>query len=177
MVRKRKIKLGFKFITIIVFILLLSHNQEINTQINNSLNMIADRYLVKDEPYLMELVIPKINLKQKIYAKNSSLNNVKYHVMLLNESTMVNKEESYLILAAHSGTSRISYFRNLFKLDEGDEAYIYYDNKVYAYVLESKMEVSKEKYVVLKPEKNRNILTLVTCIGKEKRLIVNFSLK
>ena len=46
-------------------------------------------------------------------------------------SELIRKEKGNVILASHSGTSSISYFKNLYKLSIGDEAKIFYKGNVY----------------------------------------------
>ena len=59
----------------------------------------------------MILDIPKIDLKKGIYSKESFKNNVDQNVTILNESLL--PSEGTVILAAHSGNSSVSFFRNL----------------------------------------------------------------
>ena len=71
--------------------------------------------------YMAILEIPKINLKRGLFDKNSSNNNVDKNIYILNETTLPDEQiNSHIILAAHSGTANISYFRNLDKLDIND---------------------------------------------------------
>ena len=86
---------------------------------------------VKDQVkinYIAVLKIPKINLERGLVDPNSYLNNVNYNVQILKDSSMPDVNKGNLILAGHSGNSRISYFRNLDKLSLGDDVYIIYNN-------------------------------------------------
>ena len=83
--------------------------------------------------YIGYLQIDKVNLRQGLVSKNSYYNNVNRNIQILKQSSMPDKEKGNVILASHSGTSSISYFKNLYKLNLGDEAKIYYKNNVYLY--------------------------------------------
>ena len=50
-------------------------------------------------------------------------------------SAMPNVKNGNLILIAHSGTAYIAYFRNLYKLNINDYAYITYKGEKYKYKL------------------------------------------
>jgi sortase (surface protein transpeptidase) len=63
--------------------------------------------------YIAILKIPKINLERGLVDPNSYLNDVKYNVEILDESSMPDEIGGNVILASHSGTARISYFKNL----------------------------------------------------------------
>ena len=95
-----------------------------------------DNSPLKEQPiidYLAFLEIPKINLNQGILPKTSYYNNVNYHVQILDISDLPDVINGNMVLAAHSGSSNIAYFKNLYKLTKDDKAYIIYNNKKYSY--------------------------------------------
>ena len=120
---------------------------------------------IKKEQPVATIEISKVNLLQKIYAKNSSLNNVDKNVTILTDFCL--EEDSCLILlAAHSGSCEIAYFKNLDKLELQDEAILIYQNFKYIYELQ-KIEIKdKNGHLNLKKEKG-NFLYLTTCDKKE----------
>ena len=120
----------------------------------------------------MQIIIPKINLKRKIYNIDSSKNNVSKNIELLKESTLMDSEKYHIYLAAHSGNSFISYFRKLNKLKIQDEVKIFYKNDLYIYEIFNIKEEEKKSYIVPNNVEDK-MLTLITCIGKEKRLIID----
>ena len=61
--------------------------------------------------YIAVLKIPKIKLVRGLVDRNSYLNNVKYNVEILKDSASPEEQNGNVILAAHSGNARISYFR------------------------------------------------------------------
>ena len=56
------------------------------------------------------IIIEKIQLNEPLYKINSSKNNIEEHVTILKESTPPTEDNSIMILAAHSGDDKISYF-------------------------------------------------------------------
>ena len=103
------------------------------------------RHVIKGKtiknPVTQRLAIKKINLKQGLVSKNSYYNNVNRNIEIIKASSYPDKENGNVILAAHSGTSSISYFKNLYKLEINDEAKIYYKNKVYTYKVNNMNEM------------------------------------
>ena len=76
--------------------------------------------------YIAVLKIPKINLERGLVDPNSYLNNVNYNLEILDGRSMPDQAKSNLIIAGHSGNSRISFFKNLNKLVISDEIFIDY---------------------------------------------------
>lgn len=108
------------------------------------------------------LEIPKINLYQEFYPNDKEKNNVDRGIQVIETSIMPNKKGN-LILAAHSGSSKIAYFKNLDKLNINDIVFIYYKNIKYQYIITSIYDVEKTGYVDIKRNKNKQTLTLITC--------------
>ena len=73
------------------------------------------------EPYIGQLEIPSIDLYKGFYSKDSSLNNVKINLYLMPTSNYPDKERGNVVIAGHSGNYSNSYFRNLYKLSEGEK--------------------------------------------------------
>ena len=124
----------------------------------------------KDINYFMILEIPKINLKKGLYNINSKYNKVDYGIEVLKESEMPNKESSNLILASHSGNSRIAYFKHLNKLKIGDKVYIYYDGIKYEYKISNFYQKEKDRTISIDSSKYTRII-LITCVDNEEQLI------
>lgn len=115
------------------------------------------------EPYLAVLKIPKINLERGFYDKTSSLNNVDYNILFHSNSDYPDKLNGNVILASHSGTSSISYFKNLYKLELGDEAQINYKNTTYTYKVVNIYKEEKDGTIAIYRNKEKSTLTLITC--------------
>ncbi len=170
---KRKILKSSLLLIIIVLLNGSSYSGKIeNNKINNNYNY--DSYYQKeiDEEYLMQLIIPKIGLQRKIYNLDSSKNTVKKNIELLKESTLFSDDNYHIFLAAHSGNSYISYFRKLNKLALNDIVKLIYNNTIYTYKVIFIKEEEKKDYI-LTFNNQPKMLTLITCIGKEKRLIID----
>ena len=127
---------------------------------------------IEKEPYLAVLKIDKIKLEKGIYNISSKNNNVNKNIQLLKESDMPDKENGNVIIAGHSGNSYMAYFKNLVKLNNGDEAKIFYNGKTYIYNLIKSYEVDKTGKVPLVKNKDRQTLTLITCKHNTNKQIV-----
>ena len=129
------------------------------------------------EKYIGVLEIPKLNIKRGFYQINSKNNNVDKNIKILKESDMPDVENGNLIIAGHSGNSYISFFRNLNKLNSGDQAKIYYNGKTYTYSLMNDYEIEKNGLAHIKRNKYKNTLTLITCKhNTNKQLVFIFEL-
>ena len=115
------------------------------------------------EPYLAVLKIPKLNLERGFYDKTSSLNNVDYNILFHSNSDYPDKLNGNVILASHSGTSSISYFKNLYKLELGDESQINYKNTTYTYKVVNIYKEEKDGTIAIYRNKEKSTLTLITC--------------
>lgn len=113
--------------------------------------------------YLGVISIPKINLEQGFYDIDNPLNNVDKNIELISNSNMPDVENGTLILAAHSGNDRVSYFNKLYKLNIDDEIEIIYNKSKYLYKLIDIYEVEKTGSITLHNINNITSLVLVTC--------------
>lgn len=113
--------------------------------------------------YIAVIEIPKLNLKKGLVDRNSWRNNVNYNIQILKDSDMPNVDRGNFILAAHSGSSSVSYFRNLKQLGKTDEIYIYYNETKYTYRVVNKYDVEKTGKAEIIRNKNKTTLTLISC--------------
>ena len=120
------------------------------------------------EKELMIIEIPKINIKNKIYTKNSKLNNIDKNVIIMNESDYPDKDNGIVIIGAHSGIGKYAYFKDLNKIEFGDEVYLYYENKYYSYKVVNTYLDSKDGFISVSNVNNKNKLFLYTCNPKDK---------
>lgn len=109
------------------------------------------------------LEIPKINLKRGFLDINSKYNNVDYNITVINGSTMPDTTNNNLILASHSGNCSVCYFHNLYKINTGDVAYVYYKGIKYGYTVTNIYEVEKTGSVAIYRDYSKKVLTLITC--------------
>lgn len=133
---------------------------------------------VKEEPktnkfeFVAVLKIPKINLEKGIVGRNSKFNSIDNGIEVLKESDTPDVINGNVILAAHSGTANISYFKNLDKLNIGDEAIIYYNGKTYNYKIVKIYDIEKTGKASIKRDNNVSTLTLITCRHNTNKQIV-----
>lgn len=113
--------------------------------------------------YLGIISIPKINLEQGFYGIDNPMNNVDKNIELISNSNMPDVENGTLILAAHSGNDRVSYFNKLYKLNIDDKIEIIYNKSKYLYKLIDIYEVEKTGSITLHNINNITSLVLVTC--------------
>ena len=122
--------------------------------------------------YIAVLKIPKINLERGLVNPNSYLNNIEYNVQILKNSAMPDQRFGNVMLAAHSGNARISYFRHLDKLNIDDDVIINYNGKTYNYKVVNIYDIEKTGKAQIIRNKNASTLTLVTCRHNTNRQIV-----
>lgn len=117
-----------------------------------------------NQPYFIgRLEIPKINLIKGLASKESKYNDVSKNVAIMSQSTYPDVEKGNFVLAAHAGNAWNSFFANLYQLQIGDNAYVYYKGIKYTYTLVNVYNQDKTGYIKLYRDKEKNVLTLVTC--------------
>ncbi|MBO5476114.1 MAG: sortase [Bacilli bacterium] len=122
--------------------------------------------------YIAVLKIPKIGLERGLVDPTSYLNNVNYNLEWLDGSSMPDEVNGNVIIAGHSGSARISYFRKLDRLEIGDEASIIYNGKTYNYKVVDIYDIEKTGKAEIVKERNTTTLTLITCRHNTNRQIV-----
>lgn len=116
------------------------------------------------ENYIAYISIPKIELNRGIYNTTSTLNNVNKNIYVHPASTFPNNVGgNNLILASHSGSSSISYFKKLYKLELEDDVYLEYNGKTYHYKIKNIYTVLKDGTVALRVKQNVSTISLITC--------------
>ena len=126
-----------------------------------------------DEPTITEnfvavLEIPKIDLKKGLYDMSSRYNKVSRNVAILSPSDYPDVDKGNLVLAAHSGNGYLSFFKNLYKLSEGDIAYIYYNDKKYTYEITYIYKQAKTGKINVYRPNNKTTLMLITCTKNDE---------
>lgn len=122
-----------------------------------------DQNIERNYDFIAELSIPKINLTRGLVSIDSPYNNVDHNITIIGGSTMPDTENGNLILAAHSGYCYFCYFNQLYRVEIGDEATILYNGNKYTYKVVDIYNVLKNGEVVIRRNKNKSILTLITC--------------
>ncbi|MBQ3414469.1 MAG: sortase [Clostridia bacterium] len=122
--------------------------------------------------YIAVIKIPKIGLEKGLCEKDSYCNNVNRNIQILKESTYPDIANGNFILAGHSGTGRISYFKNLYKLLQDDEVSIFYQGKEYKYKVVNMYDIEKTGTANIIRNKEKTTLTLITCRHNTNKQIV-----
>ena len=113
--------------------------------------------------YIGFLNIPGINLRRGFVDINSRFNTVNRNIQIIYPSDMPNVPNGNMIIAAHSGTSAVSFFRDLWRLGIGDEAIINYQGQDFRYIIRDIYYVPYTGSVPIRRDVNRTTLTLITC--------------
>lgn len=125
------------------------------------------------DKYVAVLKIPKIKLEKGLYAKTSKYNSIEYNIMIHEASSNPEEKKGNVILVAHSGTADIAYFKNLYKLQKGDKAEIYYHGNRYTYKIVNTYDVEKTGSVEIDRDYNKESLTMITCRhGTNKQIVL-----
>ncbi len=115
--------------------------------------------------YYLVIEIPKIALKKGIYNINSIHNNINENIAILKE------DSDDIVLAAHSGNSNTSYFKDLYKLSLGDYIYLYSNDTKFIYKVVNYYEEDKDGDIIILDNTNNKRLVLTTCIGINRQLV------
>ena len=115
------------------------------------------------ESYIGILEIDKIGFSKGFYKKESNLNNVKFNIKILPQSSYPDETKGNVIIIGHSGNYNNSYFKNLYKLENDDTASIKYNNKTYTYKIVNIYTEPKDGTVSIYRDETKNCLTLITC--------------
>lgn len=152
---------------------IINNSSKEGIQVNEKSNSdLANTKHISFNKYLGIIEIPKINLKRYLYDIDSSQNDVDKNIEILKDSDMPNVRGGNLILAGHNGNSAAGHFKNLHKVTLGDKVVINYNNINYTYEISKIYDVLKTGSVAIKRNKNKNTITLITCLGSDRQLVV-----
>lgn len=160
-----------------VKIINLSHDI-INKTISTAANNFEKINQTKEEDIYFKLIINKLKINSPVYSLNSKNNNVEKNITILKGSTKPDDENSLIILAAHSGSGHIAYFKDLNKLELNDEIIINYNNINYHYIIKDIFESKKNGYINIgKIYQKQLVLTTCSPNKKDYQLTIISSLK
>ena len=91
------------------------------------------------------------------------------------ELRTVNISKGNFILAGHSGSGRVSYFKNLDKLVIGDISYIYYGGIKYTYKVTNIYDIEKNGTALITRDLDKTTLTMITCRHNTNKQIIVIS--
>ena len=89
--------------------------------------------------------------------------NVSKNLTFLSPSNYPDEKNGNVILVAHSGTTRIAYFKNLYQLKVGDIAKIEYKGHLYTYKIDNIYNETKDGNVTIYRDTTKQTLTMITC--------------
>ena len=135
-----------------------------------SINIGDYKYPSNNNSYF-ELNIPSIDLYKEVYNYSDKNNDVNKGIYLVNNYDL-NSLNGTLILASHSGSSSISYFKHLDKLNKNDLLYLTYNGYDYYYKINDIFKINKTGKFKYK-DKNKTIY-LITCDKKNKKKQIVF---
>ena len=115
------------------------------------------------ESYIGYLEIPKIKFRRGFYNIDSKLNTVEANIEIIKGSEMPNVTNGNLIIAGHSGTGWKAFFKDLYKLEVGDEAVVTYAGINYKYKITNIYKEKNTGTVSIKRNYDKTTLTLITC--------------
>lgn len=165
-----------KFIIVLIIVIFLSttNYNKVSNKINKTVsrNKIKYNYIEQKEEAIGTIFIEKIKVNNKLYDIKDPNNNVDKNV------TILYKDNNTIVLAAHSGTEKVSYFKNLNKLKANDEVIVNINNKIDRYIVEEIWEEEKNGTINFKKEeKEQLILTTCSPDNKKRQLIVSCTKK
>ncbi len=115
------------------------------------------------ESYIGYLEIPKIKFRRGFYNINSKLNTVEANIEIIKGSDLPDVNNGNLIIAGHSGTGWKAFFKDLYKLEVGDEAIVTYAGLNYTYKITNIYKEKNTGTVSIKRNYDKRTLTLITC--------------
>lgn len=115
------------------------------------------------ESYIGYLEIPKIKFRRGFYNIDSKLNTVEANIEIIKGSEMPDVTNGNLIIAGHSGTGWKAFFKDLYKLEVGDEAIVTYAGINYKYKITNIYKEKNTGTVSIKRNYDKTTLTLITC--------------
>jgi len=115
------------------------------------------------ESYIGYLEIPKIKFRRGFYNITSKLNTVEANIEIIKGSEMPDVTNANLIIAGHSGTGWKAFFKDLYKLEIGDEATVTYAGINYKYKITNIYKEKNTGTVSIKRNYDKTTLTLITC--------------
>lgn len=105
-----------------------------------------------------ELSIPKLNLKESIYLKDSKYNDVTQEFYLF----LAEEESSQMVILSHSRNEKVSYFNHLDDLQIFDEIIVTIKGTRYFFKVMDIYQEEKDGKIIIK-NSNEMSLTLVIC--------------
>lgn len=130
---------------------------------------VLEAKLDNEEEYFAIIEIPKIDLKKELYAIGDIRNDVNKNLLVHEISEFRKDGASMIVIAGHSGTSKVAYFRNLYRLEVGDEVKLYYGGNCYQYLVREIESQEKTGKLYLKNYQGLGVIVLITCTKNDDK--------
>ena len=131
-------------------------------------------HTISKEKSIGKIIINKIQLEKPLYDIEDPENNVDKNITILKGSEYPNKENSILLIAAHSGMGKKAFFERLGELEIEDEIIINYEEKDYHYTVEKIYETVKDGYLHFNRNNKKQLILTTCCPDKENcQLIID----
>ena len=166
----------------------ISRVQESGSVIEDVVDKLVPKVAATEPVREFVLIIPKIDLEKEV-VENVNPADPDEYLPVLNENIAHGKytrmpdgavDEGNVYLFAHREWEfegqNAGFFSKIGELGAGDIAIIKYNGKNYSYIFQSKKLVDVKNVSIYTSESVSPTLTLQTCEGSEKRLIVSFTL-
>ena len=139
---------------------------------------IEETYNLQEETDVeISLSIPKLAFNRLLYPLGDSRNSLEQNIIFIEGSSMPDQIGGNVVIAGHSGNSKISYFKDIHKLDIGDIFFLKYRGIDYRYEIAKRYLVEKTGKVEVIRDRRKKTATLITCYGKDKQLVIIAYLK
>jgi sortase A len=148
----------------------IKNNEDNSTSTDSKNNSNKSSVSTSKDDYLGRLMIPKINFNRSFYKIDSVYNDVDKNIQVMKGSSLPDVDGGNLIIAGHSGNVWYSFFKNLYKLKKGNNAYVYYNDTKYTYKVVDIYNVKKNGKVTIKRDRTKRTMTLITCTKNSKTL-------
>lgn len=145
--------------------------EETNEEIIEEVKQEEQKQVVQKLDYKAILEIPKINLKNGLVETTKNFDSINYAISIDKNSNYPNENGNF-ILYAHSGSSRIAFFKNLNKVDINDNVIVYYEGIKYTYQITNKYEIEKNGKLKVFKYEGKKLITLLTCISNTNKQVV-----
>lgn len=145
--------------------------EETNEEIIEEVKQEEQKQVVQKLDYKAILEIPKINLKNGLVETTKNFDSINYAISIDKNSNYPNENGNF-ILYAHSGSSRIAFFKNLNKVDISDNVIVYYEGIKYTYQITNKYEIEKNGKLKVFKYEGKKLITLLTCISNTNKQVV-----
>lgn len=145
--------------------------EETNEEIIEEVKQEEQKQVVQKLDYKAILEIPKINLNNGLVETTKNFDSINYAISIDKNSNYPNENGNF-ILYAHSGSSRIAFFKNLNKVDISDNVVVYYEGIKYTYQITNKYEIEKNGKLKVFKYEGKKLITLLTCISNTNKQVV-----